>query len=714
MSSKQSKQPAPGRFSAVAAAVAAACWAGPVVAQQTSTPAAAAADAQTITVSGIRQKAKATKQDAELRDLPQAVSIVGEEQIQERAFTRIEDLGYATINVQPISPYLGGLSLGFFMRGFRGSAVLVDGYNAGVTGGATENIFDIASIERFEILRGPASVLYGQGNPGGVVNIGLKRPIFGDAGFSAELQLDRWGQRRGVLDGNVPLGKDIALRVTGSVEDSETFRDLSKKKSVYIAPALRWKITPDTSLDAFFSSGRYKFRVDRGFGFDPETIRNMAVRTNLTEPWLPLAEIQSDSLRVEAEHRLSKEWSITGGYFENRQRRPQQPEIGLLSPQPGTTLVDRYYIDYPGSEGNRTGDRTLTVRARGDFKLGGMRHQLLVGAETVKAFYRYDSTFGEVGPIDYVNPVYSNGPIAPATGFNYRGENRSSHEAVFFNDLVSLSDQWKLQVGLRHDRLNTGSDFEDSSGSFPSQQRERRTTPTAGVVYQPTSETALYASYAESFLPQLFSDRFGNPLRPEVGKSFEVGVKQDLFNRRGFFTASLFQIKKTDIATLDPDDPTLNFLKNGGAARSRGLELELSGRPVREWEFRSGLAFTKAEWTASTDYPIGATLPGAPKVSATLGVTYRPTSGALAGTWFAADASHAGKREFTPSTDPYKLPAYTRIDIGAGWRGENWDVQFNIKNLTDERILLANGFALVAPDAPRTVSVAVRYQFGSL
>jgi iron complex outermembrane recepter protein len=553
--------------------------------------------------------------------------------------------------------------------------------------------------------------LYGQGNPGGVVNIGLKRPVLGAMGFAAELQLDGWGQKRGVLDGNFAIGKDAAVRIIGALEDSETFRTLSDNRRAYASPALRWNITSDTSLDALYSAGRYKYRVDRGFGFDVETIRNMKVRTSLSEPWLGLAEIRSDSLRVELEHRFSKQWSLTAGVFDNRQRYPKQPEIGLLNVQPGTTLVDRYYQDVPDSDGNGSTDKTYSLRLRGDVLLGPTRHQLLAGAEKVDAVFRYAATAGEVGPIDYLNPVYSSGPITPATTFSYRGFNESAHEAIFLNDLISIGSQWKVQLGLRHDRLKTRSEFEDPSGSYPSSQRNKRTTPSLGVVFQPSENTALFANYAESFLPQLVSDRFGNPLDPEIGKSFEVGYKQELLNRRAFFTAAAFQIEKSGIATLDPDDPTLTFTKNGGTARSRGVEFEFSGRPSRAFEFRSGIAYTKAEWTESQDFPIGGALPGAPKVTATVGFTYRPS--ALADTWFAADVAHAGRREFTPSGDPYKLPAYTRLDLGAGWKGENWEVQVNLKNATDERILLANGFALVAPDAPRTFGVVLRYRFGA-
>jgi iron complex outermembrane recepter protein len=676
-------------------------------------PVKAPEDAQrvdAVTVTGIRQKATATRQDAELRDLPQSVTVIPQQLIEERAFTRIEDIGYATVNLLPNAPYTGGVSIGFFSRGFNGSAVLIDGYNAGVTSGFTSNIFELASVDKVEVLRGPASVLYGQGNPGGVVNLTFKRPLF-EQGMAAELALDQWGQRRGTLDVNQPLSSTAALRVVGVLEDSDTFRDFGKKKAQYLAPALRFKLTPDTTLDALYAWGRFKFNNDRAFGAERALVQNLLVRRNLSESWVPLSEYESKSARVELEHRFSKQWAVTAAVFDNKTLNAPAPEIGFSGVQPDSTLLDRYYINYPDRDKNRAADRTFSLRLRGDIAFAGMRHQVLLGADRVKAFYLYEALAGEVGPIDYVNPVYSSGPVRAADTFEYAGGGGSRTQALYVNDLISLTERWKLQLGLRHDRLETDG-YSDAQFTLNDQQKRSKTTPSLGVVFQPTPSTSLYVNRSESFLPQFGRTADGAILEPEIGKSLEVGVKQELLDARLALTVAAFDIEKRGILTIDPNNDCCNI--NGGTARSRGVEAELSGRLNRALEVRAGVGTSDAKWTQSNDFPVGARLVGVPKVTAVLGATLRPQAQAWAGTWFAADVAYAGEREWLPTGDPYKLPAYTRIDLAAGWKFAQWELQANLKNATDQRVLLSNGYGLVAPDAPRTFALTLRYRMGAL
>jgi iron complex outermembrane receptor protein len=342
-----------------------------------------------------------------------------------------------------------------------------------------------------------------------------------------------------------------------------------------------------------------------------------------------------------------------------------------------------------------------------------MRHQLLIGAERVKAFYLYEAFNGEVGPIDYLNPVYSAGPIRPADTafFEYGGGGGSRTQALYVNDLISLGERWKLQLGLRRDRLETDG-YSDAQFTLSDQQKRSKTTPSVGVVFQPTASASIYANRSESFLPQFGRTANGAILEPEIGKSFEVGVKQELLDRRLALTIAVFDIEKSGILTIDPNNDCCNI--NGGTARSRGLEVELGGRISRALELRAGVGTSDAKWTQSNDFPVGARLVGIPKVTAMLGATYRPQSETWVGSWFAADLAHAGKREWQPTGDPYKLPAYTRLDLAAGWKFDQWELQANLKNATDQRITLSNGYGLVAPDAPRTFALTLRYRSGAL
>jgi iron complex outermembrane recepter protein len=666
-----------------------------------------------VIVNAVRQKATVTRQDAELRDLPQAVTIIQQQQLEERAITRIEDIAYSTVNLQPVAPFLGGLSLGFYTRGFNGSSVLIDGYNAGVVSSNSQNVYDLVSIERIEVLRGPASVLFGQGNPGGVINLSFKRPT-NEFGFAGEAQFDQFGQRRLTADLNTPLSDTLLLRTMASVEDSEEFREFSQTKRNFVMPAFRWAPTQDTTIDAAYGLGRYKFRADRGYGYAVEKlVRFMPVRQSLVDPWLGLTEFESDTLRIEAEHRLDKDWAITAAWFDNRQRIPINPLIQYSSSEDlNDSIIDRSYRVAFGDQ-NYQNDRTASLRLKGALTFFDTKHQLLIGADSVKARYGYFANQGEVSSIDFRNPVRSSGPIRPADTFEFSGNAGSETTAFYVNDLVSIGDQWKIQLGLRYDRLKTDSLYSDESGDYFDFQELSKTTPSFGVVYQPTLTTSIYASYTTSFVPQLGADRLGVSLRPEKGTSVELGAKQELFDRRVFVTAAVFNIEKSDVVTIDAEDT--DFLKNGGTARSRGFEVEFGGRPTPGWEVRGGVGMADAEWTQSNDFVVGSRLVGAPRFTGALGFTYRPQAeGWLGDTWFAPNLAYASEREWNPNGSAYKLPAYTRLDLAAGWSEGNWELQLNLKNATDERIVLANGFGVAASDTPRAFGVTVRYRMGSL
>jgi iron complex outermembrane recepter protein len=692
------------------------CLAGAASAQPTTVepPMAAASAAsnatlQSITVTGIRQKATATKQDAELRDLPQSVAVIPEQTIQDRAYTRIEDIANSVVNLQANAPYTGGVSIGFFSRGFNGSATLVDGYNSGLIAGFQSNIFELVSYDKLEVLRGPASVLYGQGNPGGVLNLTLKRPL-PHFGFSGDVLVESTGKRRGQFDANTPLAQTLSLRTVAVIEDSDTFRDFGKARRAYVSPALRWQPTARTTVDAVYAYGRNLFNNDRNFSAYRELVRDLPVERNLSEPWLPLNRVDVQSLRLEAAHRLSDDWTLTAGYFENRQVTKEGAEIGPSSVS-GTT-VERYYIDYPNDDNNRSRDRTLSVRAQGRAELFGMRHRVLAGAEHVRNFYVYEAFAGEVGPIDYQRPVYSAGPLRAADTFEYAGGGGGRSSAIYVNDLIDVSAQWKLQLGLRHDRI-TSEGYSDAAFTLGDRATYRKTTPSVGIVWQPGESTSLYASYTTSFLPQFGRNRFGSILKPEQGKSIEVGLKQELLDRRLALTAAVFDIRKSDILTIDPVDPCCNL--NGGSARSRGAELELQGRPRAGTELSAGIGVVNAKWTQSNDFPVGARLVGASPRTAVLSIKQDIGAAWLpAGTWLSAAANYGSKREWLPTIDEYKLPAYTRLDLAANVPLGAFELQFNLKNATDERIVLSNGYGLNALDTPRTIGVSLRYKQGAL
>ena len=680
---------------------------------QPAASASAPATLQSVTVTGIRQKATATRQDAELRDLPQSVTVIGEQLIQDRAYTRIEEIANTVPNLQPATPYYGGISQGFFSRGFADTKILLDGYSAGLDG-----VYDLGLIERAEVLRGPASVLYGQGNPGGIVSLTLKRPLKA-FGFSTDFFADSNGTRQIEFDWTQPLGSTLAFRLVGTAEDSKSFREFVRTKRQHFAPMLRWTPDADTVVDVLYQKSIYRSPYDEGFPISTtssRSIETLPIERSYLEPWTPLRRTEFDNVRIEATRQMTPQWAVTAGYFSGSNKVVDafgSVQLAYDGYDPTTGLVRRQVRgEYPTDQ-NRASSRTLAVRARGDLLWGGMRHRVVAGIENSRNYYVYNVYKTDIAAVDSVNPVYGVTPPTLATDFAFTGGGGARTTAVFANDLITLSDQWKLQLGLRHDRI-TSEGYSDAFFTLSDSTAYRRTTPSIGVVWQPDRSTSYYASYTSSFVPLFGRNRLGNVLDPEIGKSIELGFKRELLDGKLALTGAVFNIEKSGILQTDPADN--NFIINGGKARSRGLELELQGKLAPSTELIAGLGLADAKWVESDDFPVGERLPGPSRMTAVLSVKQRLHAAWLPnGAWVSAAANHGSQREWIAPTNPYKLPAYTRVDLGASMPlGERAEVQFNVKNASNQRITSANGFGIVIPEAPRSYGVSLRFKTGTL
>jgi iron complex outermembrane recepter protein len=666
---------------------------------------------ETVTVAGIRQKATATKQDAELRDLPQSVTVISEQLIQERAYTRIEEIANSVPNLQPFTPYYGGISQGFFSRGFADTKILLDGYKAGA-----EGVYDLISIDRIEVLRGPASVLYGQGSPGGIVNLVTKRPLK-TFGISAEASADSIGARSAEFDWNQPLSSTLGLRLIGSLEDSDSFRDFARTKRQFISPVMRWTPDADTTFDALYQVAIYRSPYDEGIPTSRQSslpLRVTPIERSYLEPWAPLRRTTVESLRAEATRRVTPHWSLTAGYATTRNRVSDAvSSIQVQGYDVATNSVLRNVRgEYP-SDQNRASDSTLSLRARGDVTFGGLQHQIVAGVERSRNYSLYNVYKTDIAPLDFNSPAYGNVPPTRAVDFAFAGGGGARTTAAYVNDLITLSPHWKFQLGLRRDRI-VSEGYSDAAFTLSDKTGYTRNTPSVGVVWQPDARTSFYMSYTTSFVPQFGRNRFNDVLDPEIGKALELGFKRELLNGRLALTGAVFSIEKDGILQSDPADNS--FQINGGKARSRGLEIELQGNPIPGTQLIAGVGVADAKWVTSNDFPVGERLPGPSRLTAVLSIRQAlRASGLPAGAWVSAAANYGSSREWIAPADPYKLPAYTRLDLAAGLPlGAHAELQLNIKNATDARITSANGFGIVIPEPPRAFALSVRYRFGSL
>jgi iron complex outermembrane recepter protein len=665
----------------------------------------------TIVVSALRAKSTATRVDAEVRDLPQTITLIPRELLDDLVVTRLEDIAYTTVGVIPITPFLGGQSLGFFIRGFAGGSVLVDGFNTGVTFGQSQAIIDPAIAERVEILRGPASILYGQGNPGGVVNITTKRPL-DEFGITAEGMLSTDEMRRATLDITGPLDGGFSARLNAVYENSGSFRDFVKNKRILAAPSLRFSPSDDLTVNLDYVFDRFDFTVDRAGGSFPEIYENIPRSRNLSEPWIPLNKNTTHTVRGVMEYRFAPAWRarLSGSYYKSS--TPGAAEIGFFpGPIEGTTTIGRYYQ----VSTDKSSDRTVSGQILGNFETGPLSHNVILSYENVSAYYSYLALGGTVGDIDIFNPIYSAGPLTQATELSYQGANFTDYQAVYGQNLISIGEKWKLLVGLRWDEVNSGFYNDAAQTDLFSTQRNDRITPRAGLIFRPVEPTTLFLSWSQGFLANIGTNRLGEIFDPEESESFEAGIKQELIGRRVSATFNMFQITKRNLLLSDPED--FNFFVNAGKVRSRGFEFEFDGRIRPNWTLRAGLAYVDAKVIDSIDpasLPEGDSLPGNSPWNFNVNTRYEINSGALSGFRFGGNLSNASKRASRIPNPARALPSYTRIDVFAGYTVGKFDLQINLENLFDERILMTNGNGLIQFDQPRRIVFTLRSALGSL
>lgn len=652
------------------------------------------------------------KLDAALRDLPQNVSVVTREVLDTFGKPRLEDLAFSTVGIQPVAPALGVTNYGFFVRGFNGAPVITDGYYSSVNAFGSVGIQDMSLFESAEVLRGPASLLYGQGNPGGIVNLRTKQPR-SELGSQVSTYFDHHGARRVEGDVTGALSANADARLVGVFEDSDSHRDFVSHDRVLIAPSLAVGITDNVDLRLNYVYDRLDYIADNGPGTNPDLIQHLNLERSISEPWLPATRALNRSARVELDWQVSSDWTARVGYFAHTLRTPNgSSEIDAIDTIAGTTLVNRWYTQTTGPK-NGAEDSMLTVQLLGKFATGELAHTFTAAIDYIDNRTKYDYEVNEIRPIDYLRPEFSNGPTLLIPLFAGEGAFKSYVKAAYMQDLVEISDRWKVLVGLRKDEIVTRGYADAAAAQFTQESDESAVTPRAGIAFEALPSLTLYGSFSEAFVPLIGTDRFNRPFEPEESRSFEIGARQQ-FGDSLLLTAAIFDIEKKNIIVVDPADT--NFNVNAGVATSQGVEIEMAGRLTRELRVIAGLAFTDAEISESVDpifFPEGDRLPAAAEWSALLGIRYEPTL--LRGLELGGNVSYASSRPYVVPNVESDLDSYTRVDVYAAYAlYEQLELQLNVQNVTNERVLLANGYGLVQFDTPRTYALTMRYKFGSL
>ncbi|MEM1256755.1 MAG: TonB-dependent siderophore receptor [Cyanobacteria bacterium P01_H01_bin.21] len=653
----------------------------------------------------------ATRTDTPLRDIPQSIQVVPRQVIEDQGITRIGD---ALRNVSGVTRQRdrSNASDRFTIRGFDQSRILRNGFRTGSTVGGTLATAP-NTVERIEVIKGPASVLYGQVEPGGVVNFVTEQPSrdpFYDLAFTA----GSFGYIEPSIDLSGPLTADerLTYRLNTSYQNSDSFRDFVESDRIVVAPTLRYEFSDATSLTFEYVHLDSSQTYDEGLPIDPIAFDLPRERT-LSEPD-DTYENTTNSFYLTLDHRFNDTIRLRSG-FGAELSDVDETAFRLIFDgfDPETGNNSRQYSDREIAIDNLSWQTDLIS----EFNTGSIEHQLLAGfelARTEGSESRADLfDLENILTINVFDPQY--GTLVPdSDNRNVIGEleTRLSVLGLYLQNQVALLPNLKLLVGGRYDftRIETESDLVFVGESFvgSSEFNGEAFSPRVGLVYQPIEPISLYASYSRSFVPTSETTVDGDVIEPERGTQYEVGVRGEF----GDVSVNLaaYDITKTNIARTDPNNPSFSIPV--GEVRSRGIELDVAGKIVDGWNIIGSLFFNDAFISEGDDNnPEDDILINAPDSGASLWTTYEIQTGDLQGLGFGAGLFYVGDREAEIPNDVV-LPSYVRGDASIFYNRDNWQAQLNFQNLFNtDYFESTQNTGLIFPGAPFTIVGRISVRF---
>jgi iron complex outermembrane receptor protein len=645
-----------------------------------------------------------SKTDTPIRDLPFSVQVVPQQLLQDRDVQSINEALRTVVGVSPDSSSQSAFQ-SYTIRGFSGRDVLRNGLrdDTNITSRST-----IPNIERIEVLRGPAGALFSQGSPGGTVDIITKKPL-ASPHYIVEGTFGNFDTYEGSFDFTGPLDKDgnVLYRLIGGASTTDTFIDFFDTRGYLIAPSLTWQISPGTRLTVESEYSAAKSPNDRGLPAAGTVLPNVNGRLPrsrfIGEPDDDLDKNERNNFRIGyiLDHQFNADWQFRNTARISLLNSPQNSlfPTELLDDQ--RTLERGLFSTSDQSQDNFAIDTNIVGR----FKTGGVAHQLLFGVDFNRDVYSASSQEFALDPIDIFNPVYGQSRRRLVADFP-EDTFTTDNVGVYLQDQIEILPQLKLLAGGRLDWGRQEAEFGDGTSSS---QDDVAFSPRLGVVYQPSDQLSIYASYSRSFLQNVgtaFDDR---TFEPERGTQYEVGLKSDWLDGRLSATLALYNITRSKVLTEDPRNP--NFSVQTGEQRSRGVELTATGRILPGWNIVAGYAYTNAEITDDNTFAVGNRLTNVPEHAASLWTTYEIQQGSLQGLGFGLGLFYVGSRQ-GDLDNSFELPGYTRTDLAVYYKRENFRIGVNIENLFDITYFETSQSPLrVSYGAPLTARATVTWKF---
>ena len=641
-----------------------------------------------------------TKTPTPLIDVPQTIDVITRDQLEDQG---VSQLGEALAYVPGVSLESGeGNRDAVFIRGQESTA---DFYLDGLRDDA-QYYRSLYNVERIEVLKGANALIFGRGGGGGVINRVSKTARLNGNSASFNASVDSFGAFSIAGDATTRLTEPVALRLNATYEEFDNHRDFYEGRFIGISPTLTVELGPQTRLTAYYTYDDDRRLADRGI----PSLNNAPLtgydRTLFGDPDFNLSRTKVHIARTRIDHEFSSDLSMNASF--------QFADYDKLYANIVPSGTDGTDVTLSGYE-NLTGRQNLIGQANliWNAQTGSLRHTILAGFEVgdqqtddSRRIVQFDTAGG---PVTSITVPLAGRLAIPAISLTAPSRARDSQLttlSAYVQDQVEIGEHLQLIAGLRWDSFDLETRNQLTSATEAS--KDEMVSPRFGVVVKPNDTVSLYASYAQSFLPQS-GDQFVSlssttaALDPEEFENIEIGAKW-LLKPDLFLTAALFQLDRTNTRAPDPNTPGLTVLT--GSTRTKGVELSLAGSVTEYWQANVGYTYLDGEIRSATSAaPAGTRLEQLPKHQISIWNRFRLTEqfGIGLGAIYQDE-------QFASVSNTVELPDYWRVDAAAYWNvNERLSVQVNVENLFDETYYpSAHGNNNIQPAAPFSAQIGVR------
>lgn len=683
--------------------------------------------AQTVTeyangpVAGLvaQRAATATKTDTALIETAQSISVVGAEAISDLGAQSVSQaLRYSAGVVADNS----GFETRFDWMNLRGfSASTLGMYLNGMRlQSNTEIQIDPYALERVEVLRGPSSVLYGQNAPGGLINMVTKQPTEEEL-REVQLRVGSFNNQQLGLDLGGKLSEDgrVSYRLTGLLRDSGTQVDHTPNDRVYLAPSIKWKLSNDTAITLQASYQRDKLGFGQFLPAQGTALPNPNGRIDVArfvgEPGYDKITREQTMVGYALEHRAGEALTFRQNArfaYLDYQVRTDGYGLGFLTPNaanPADPANFRTINRLPFQDNRQARVFTLDNQLEAKLQTGAITHKLLVGADLYR--YQTDRSMHQGtarNPLDLYAPRYGTATIASMRQTTDT-DTAMQQFGLYAQDQISLGERWRVTLGARHDWARQTVD--NHLNGKHSSQSDAANSLRASVMYLAPNGLAPYLSYTESFQPNIGTDVRGGQFAPTRGKQWEAGLKYQPADFRGFFTASVFDTRMSNVLDADANAPGFNATT--GERHNRGLELEAVAELNRNVKLIASYTYIDARNTRTTDPKLRDTRPTQqPRNVAALWADYTQRSGSLAGLGASLGVRYSGATYIDETNTKGQAAARTLLDMALHYQlDSHWNLRFDVSNLTDKVYAICVNPNQCAFGARRTMAATATYRW---